>query len=86
MSRRLNEPVLAKFHEQTKYEHRIRSVIEALHEQGIRISNIRCICCHTRLVDLAHITVTPEGPLGPECSKPGHNFRCRLQPQQVKHG
>ena len=65
MSSDLNDQVTVR--RETQTELRIRAVIEALHEQGIPASNIRCICCHARLIDLAHITVTPRGPLGPEC-------------------
>jgi site-specific recombinase XerC len=63
----LNDPVVARLSGETQAELRIRAVIEALHEQGIRASDIRCVCCHALLVDLAHITVTPRGPLCPEC-------------------
>jgi len=65
----LNHPVAADLHSETQTELRIRAVIEALHEQGISVSDIRCIHCHARLVDLAHITVTSSGPVGPECIK-----------------
>jgi hypothetical protein len=63
----LNDPVAAGPRRETQTERHIRGVIEALHEQGIPVSGIRCIRCHARLVDLAHITVTPRGPIGPEC-------------------
>jgi hypothetical protein len=63
----LNDPVVARLGGETQTELHIRAVIRALHEQGIPASDIHCICCHVRLIDLAHITVTPRGPLGPEC-------------------
>jgi hypothetical protein len=63
----LNDPVGAGPRWETETERHIRGVIEALHEQGIPVSDIRCIRCHARLVDLAHITVTLRGPVGPEC-------------------
>jgi hypothetical protein len=63
------DPVAANLRRETQNELHIRGVIEALHEQGIPVSDIRCICCHARLIDLANITVTPRGPLGPECIK-----------------
>jgi len=63
----LKDPVAARPRGGTQTELHIRAVIEALHEQGIRAFDIRCIRCHARLVDLAHITMTPRGPLGPEC-------------------
>jgi 1,6-anhydro-N-acetylmuramate kinase len=67
VSSNLNDPVATGLRRETQTELHIRAVIEALHEQGIRASDIRCICCHARLVDLAHITVTPRGPLCFEC-------------------
>jgi recombinational DNA repair protein (RecF pathway) len=63
----LNDPVVARLRSETETELHIRAVIEALHEQGIRASDIRCVCCQARLVDLAHITVTARGPLCLEC-------------------
>jgi recombinational DNA repair protein (RecF pathway) len=63
----LNRQVVARLRGETQTELHIRAVIEALHEQGIRASDIRCVCCHARLVDLAHVTVTPRGPLCLEC-------------------
>jgi hypothetical protein len=65
----LNDPKVTRLRRETQNELRIRVVIEALHEQGIPVSDIRCVCCHARLVDLAHITVTPRGVIGPECIK-----------------
>ena len=65
----LNDPVAADLSGETQTELRIRAVIEALHEQGIPISDIHCVRCHAHLVDLARITVTPRGPIGPECIK-----------------
>jgi hypothetical protein len=65
----LNGRVITRLPGETQTELRIRALIEALHEQGIPVSDIRCVCCHARLVDLAHITVTSRGPVGPECIK-----------------
>jgi hypothetical protein len=62
----LDNPV-ARLSGERQAELRIRAVIEALHEQGIRASDIRCVCCHARLVDLAHIIVSARGPLCLEC-------------------
>ena len=67
MSSDLNDPVVARPRGETQTELHIRAVIKALHEHGIPASDIRCTYCHARLIDLAHITVTPRGPLGPEC-------------------
>jgi recombinational DNA repair protein (RecF pathway) len=63
----LNDPVAASVRRETQSELHIRAVIKALHEQGISASDIRCICCHARLIDLAHIAVTDHGPLCPKC-------------------
>jgi recombinational DNA repair protein (RecF pathway) len=71
----LSDPVLARLRGETQTELRVRAVIEALHEHGIPASDIRCICCHARLIDLAHITVTDRGPLCAKCierSRTGH--------------
>ena len=63
----LADTVVTRLDDQTPTELHIRTVIQALHEQGIRVSDIRCICCHARLVDIAHIRMTPQGPICPEC-------------------
>ena len=77
------DTVVTRLDDQTPTELHIRTVIQALHEQGIRVSDIRCIWCHARLVDIAHIRMTPQGPICPECidrSKTGDN----LLPNEAK--
>jgi hypothetical protein len=77
MSRIYHDRLVGDLRVPSRRELRARSVAFALEARGIDPMNVRCACCGLRLVDLPNIKLSADGPIGPECSKPGHAFPCR---------
>lgn len=62
---------------QSRAQRRMSALAAELRQRGYDLLSLHCACCGKRLRDLHNVSLRTEGPLGPECSKPGHNMACR---------
>ena len=77
MARIWNDPQLGPIRVLPRSEINAQVIAEILKAQGYNLNNIHCTCCTLKLTDFSKIKMSTQGPVGPECSKPGHVMPCR---------
>jgi hypothetical protein len=77
MARMWNDPMLGPVRAYSRKEIDNQVKIKMLTELGFDVHDLRCGCCGLHLSDVSGVQVSAKGPIGPECSKPGHVMPCR---------
>jgi len=77
MARMWNDPQVEPIRVLSRSEINAQVIAGILKAQGIDARDIHCSCCGVKLANLATVKISTEGPVGPECSEPGHIMPCR---------